>query len=57
MYIGDEGGTGKSRLIHAIKGWFNEIGKSKILRLAAYTGTAAANIGASTLHNILNRRS
>ena len=50
MYVGGEGGTGKTLLINAISAWFKEIKQQHTIRLAAYTGTAAANIGGSTIH-------
>ena len=59
MYIGGPGGTGKSRVIHALKSFFESQGQGRRLRLTSYTGVAARNIGGMTLHSALclNQRS
>lgn len=59
MFLTGPGGTGKSRVIGALKDFFNIRGQSRRLRLAAYTGVAARNIKGMTLHSALciNQRS
>ena len=53
MYLGGPGGTGKSRVIQALTDFFNRKGQARRLRLAAFTGVAAKNIGGTTLHTAL----
>ena len=53
MYIGGPGGTGKSRIIHALTDFFKRKQQSRRLRLASFTGAAAKNIGGTTLHTAL----
>lgn len=53
LYLGGPGGTGKSRVMQAISSYFEVRGESRRLRLAAYTGIAASNIGGVTLHSSL----
>jgi len=53
MYLGGPGGTGKSRVIHALTDFFKRKNQSRRLRLAAFTGVAAKNIGGTTLHTAL----
>jgi len=53
MYIGGPGGTGKSRVIHALTDFFERRGEPRRLRLASFTGAAAKNIGGTTLHTAL----
>ncbi|EMD36528.1 hypothetical protein CERSUDRAFT_25315, partial [Gelatoporia subvermispora B] len=50
MYIGGQGGTGKSTVINALREFFSARGESRHLRLCAYTGVAARNVGGVTLH-------
>lgn len=54
MYIGGPGGTGKSRVIKALRCFFDERSESRMLRLSAYTGIAANNIEGMTLHSALH---
>ncbi|KAI1781880.1 hypothetical protein LXA43DRAFT_838977, partial [Ganoderma leucocontextum] len=54
MYLGGVGGTGKSRVIHALTDFFRKRNEGRRLRLASYTGIAALNIGGVTLHAALN---
>ena len=54
MYLGGPGGTGKSRVIHALTDFFKRKNQSRRLRLAAFTGVAAKNIGGTTLHTALS---
>ena len=51
MGVFGEGGTGKSRLINAIQGWFDFINKGQQLIVTATTGAAAVRINGSTLHS------
>lgn len=53
MYIGGPGGTGKSRVVQAISTFFQQRGELRRIRLAAYTGVAASNVGGVTLHSAL----
>ena len=53
MYLDGPGGTGKSRVIHALTDLFRRRNQSRRLRLAAFTGVAAKNIGGTTLHTAL----
>ncbi|KAJ7611288.1 hypothetical protein FB45DRAFT_760671, partial [Roridomyces roridus] len=59
MLLTGPGGTGKSRVIDALRDLFQLRGESRRLRLAAYTGVAARNISGMTLHSALclNQRS
>ncbi|KAF6758386.1 hypothetical protein DFP72DRAFT_1006126, partial [Ephemerocybe angulata] len=54
MFLGGAGGTGKSRVIDALKEFFIQRGERERLRLASFTGVAARNISGSTLHSALN---
>ena len=54
MYIGGVGGTGKSRIIRALRAFFLESHQSCRLRLSSYTGVAALNISGVTLHSALS---
>jgi hypothetical protein len=59
MYLGGAGGTGKSRVINALKDFFERRSQGRRFRLASYTGVAAKNISGMTLHAALslNQRS
>lgn len=59
MYLGGPGGTGKSRVINALKDFFERRNQGRRFRLASYTGVAAKNISGMTLHTALslNQRS
>ncbi len=62
MFICGPGGTGKSRIIDALREFFHIQHEDHRIRLASYTGVAAKNIRGMTLHtalslNQLNRRS
>ena len=50
LLLSGAGGTGKSRVINAIKDYFSQRGQEHRFRLASFTGVAAKNIGGSTLH-------
>lgn len=51
LYLGGEGGTGKSRLISAFCRLLSDIGLRSTLKVCATTGAAADNINGSTLHS------
>lgn len=53
MYLGGPGGTGKSRVLDALKAFFDRRQESRRLRVASYTGVAAANVAGVTLHSAL----
>ena len=53
MYLGGPGGTGKSRVVNALRDFFSLRNQDRRFRLAAYTGVAARNIGGATLHALL----
>ena len=53
LYIGDPGGTGKSRVIEALRFFYEFIKQERRFRLFAITGVAAYNIDAYTLHSAL----
>ncbi|KAJ7127324.1 hypothetical protein C8R43DRAFT_867561, partial [Mycena crocata] len=53
MFLGGPGGTGKSRVIDALRDFFQLRGQARRFRLAAYTGVAARNIRGMTLHSAL----
>jgi hypothetical protein len=48
-----EGGIGKSRVISAIRKWFEVRGMSDELLITATTGSAAVKIGGRTLHSAI----
>ncbi|KAF5326514.1 hypothetical protein D9611_000713 [Ephemerocybe angulata] len=54
MFLGGAGGTGKSRVLDALKEFFTSRGERHRLRLASFTGVAASNISGSTLHSALS---
>jgi hypothetical protein len=53
MYVGGMGGTGKSRVIEALKRYFDCRGESWRLLILGPTGTSAALLGGSTYHSVL----
>ena len=53
MYLGGPGGTGKSRVVNALRDFFGLRKEGRRFRLAAYTGVAARNVGGATLHALL----
>jgi len=52
-YVGGEGGTGKSRIIHAIVDLFRRRGEAHRVVVTASSGAAAAKIGGVTVHSAL----
>ncbi|KAG2152919.1 hypothetical protein DEU56DRAFT_727567, partial [Suillus clintonianus] len=58
MFIGGPAGTGKSRVINALKDFFVKRNQTRRFRLASYMGVAARNILGMTLHAslLLNQR-
>ena len=52
LYLGGSGGTGKSRVIHAIKALFERTGCRNQLLVSATTGTAAKLIAGSTIDSL-----
>jgi hypothetical protein len=53
MFMSGVGGTGKSYVIKAIQMWCLSHDKQHWLQTSAPTGTAASDIGGSTLHSLL----
>jgi hypothetical protein len=53
MAIFGEGGTGKSRVIEAVRSWFTVLNRQHELVVTSLTGVAAFNIRGSTLHSAL----
>ena len=54
MGVFGEGGTGKSRLINALRSWFRRNGRKEELIVTATTGTAAVKIKGSTVHTAVS---
>ena len=54
LYLGGEGGTGKSAVLRAVTTYMKELGVRDQMRLGSFTGVAAGNIGGSTLHSLLS---
>ena len=46
-----EAGTGKTRVINAVRAWFTRMDRAQELLVTATTGTAAVNINGRTVHN------
>ena len=53
MFLNGSAGTGKSRIINAVKDFFDIRGEDRKFRLASYMGIAARNINGMTLHQLL----
>jgi hypothetical protein len=53
LYVGGEGGTGKSQIVNAIVAGMDLIGRKDEVILTAPTGAAADNIGGNTYHTSL----
>lgn len=53
MFLGGPGGTGKSRVLDALRSFFDRRNQSRRLRVVAYTGSAATNVGGVTIHAAL----
>src|SRR5205814_1656344 len=54
MGVFGEGGTGKSRLIAAIRAWFADFNRQKELVVTAMTETAAFNVKGTAFHSAIN---
>ncbi len=52
LYLGGAGGTGKTRVIEALVYLHEKLNMKFALKLAAFTGTAASNIGGRTLSSL-----
>ena len=52
MFLGGPGGTGKSRVVNALRGFFTSRKESR-RSTHAYTRVAARNTGGATLHALL----
>ncbi|KAH9848082.1 hypothetical protein C2E23DRAFT_713305, partial [Lenzites betulinus] len=53
MYLGGMGGTGKSRVVHAVIGFLEGRGESYRFIVLGPTGSSAALVGGSTYHSVL----
>jgi hypothetical protein len=53
IYLGGEGGTGKSVAIKAVERLMEKLSRRNWLQITATTGSAADNIGGSTYHSAL----
>lgn len=53
MYLGGTGGTGKSRVLHALKRYLEDRAEAHRFAVAAPTGAAASLVGGSTYHSML----
>ncbi|KAJ3552042.1 hypothetical protein NPX13_g11212 [Xylaria arbuscula] len=51
QYTGGAGGTGKSRIIDALKYVFTATGQPHLLQITGTSGSAAAQIGGTTVHS------
>lgn len=56
VYVGGEGGTGKTQLIRAIKALFHSWGRDEQLQTASFMGMPASQIGGNTLHRLTGLR-
>ncbi len=54
LYVREERGVGKSRIVKAIHLGFSFLKRRKELLIAAPAGAAAANIGGATIHGVLS---
>ena len=54
MFIGGPGGTGKTRVVHAIQEFFTRTGQARRFQVCSFMGVAARNVSGSTLHAALN---
>lgn len=53
FYLGGEGGTGKTRVIDALRFFCASWGRPRAVLTSAFTGLAASAIGGSTLHSLV----
>ncbi|KAJ3572625.1 hypothetical protein NPX13_g4988 [Xylaria arbuscula] len=51
QYTGGPGGTGKSRIVDALKTVFAARGQSQLIQITGTSGSAAAQIGGTTVHS------
>lgn len=51
QYVGGPGGTGKSRIIDALKDVFTARGQSHLLQITGTSGSSAAHVGGTTIHS------
>ncbi|KAJ6436144.1 c2h2 type zinc finger domain-containing protein [Purpureocillium lavendulum] len=51
QHIGGPGGTGKSRIIDALKAMFEARNKPHLLQITGTSGSSAAHIGGTTIHS------
>jgi hypothetical protein len=56
VFTGGEGGTGKSRVINAIREFLSSLQQLNLLRIMAFTGSAAFQIQGNTVHKSLGMR-
>jgi len=54
LYVGGEGGTGKSRVIEAVRLGMKLLEREKEVLVIAPTGNAAKNVRGSTIHTALD---
>ncbi|KAF9005688.1 hypothetical protein BDQ17DRAFT_1240074, partial [Cyathus striatus] len=54
MYLGGQGGTGKSQVINCLRHYFTSLNQVRRFRLTSFTGVAAQNILGMTLHAALS---
>ena len=52
MYTGGSAGTGKSHILHAIMALLSTTNSAHIIKICAFTGSAAALIGGETIHHL-----
>ncbi|KAH6883841.1 hypothetical protein B0T10DRAFT_376515, partial [Thelonectria olida] len=51
QYVGGPGGTGKSRIVDALRDVFTTRGQPHHIQITGTSGSAAAQIGGTTLHS------
>ncbi|KAF8054263.1 hypothetical protein FPV67DRAFT_1381697, partial [Lyophyllum atratum] len=53
MYLGGPAGTGKSRVLNALRAFFVQRKQERRLRVCTFMGIAAQNVTGMTLHSAL----
>ncbi|KAF8059272.1 hypothetical protein FPV67DRAFT_1393684, partial [Lyophyllum atratum] len=53
MFLGGPAGTGKSRVLNALRDFFDTQNQSRRLRVCSFMGIAARNVSGMTLHAAL----